>query len=107
MSISALSKHQWFKVLKVLFWLLLSVLISLVPAYITHHYAWLDATPAVNFVLYSLSQLFKNDVTVSEAQLSTTIQPLVGQAVVQVEQHETPISPPSSATPPSVPLYQG
>lgn len=92
-SISKLSRNQWLKVAKVFLWLTLSFVITLVPAFLTKHAQWLAATPGVNFVLYTLSQLFQNDLANAQGQVPVTIQPQVNAVVADVQSNETPVPP--------------
>ena len=98
-TLTPISKNQWSKVGKVFLWLALSFLIALVPSYLTNHYTWLATTPAVNFVLYTLSQIFQQDLTEAESELPASDQAQVGQVVSQVTSLEPASDLPTPATP--------
>lgn len=104
LTLTGITKAQWSKVAKVFFWLALSFVISLVPAYLTKHYQYLAGAPAINLVLYTLTQIFQQELTGAEGQLPATDQASVDQAVSQVLSRETPSDPPTPATPTSIPV---
>ena len=95
-SITKISSNQWFKVLKVLFWVVLSSGLAALTAWLAKDKTWLVTMPAYNVVLVAITQLFQSEETQAETQVPAQDKSLldVVQEKIAQEDGDTPSTPP-------------
>ena len=97
-TLTGLSKNQWRKTVVVLLWVLLSIGLSFIVVWITKNYKWLATAPAFNVVVFALTQVFQQEETSSENQLSPAAQAQVAPVLSALDSLSPPSNPPTSAT---------
>ena len=98
-TLTRITKSQWFKVVKVFFWLALSTGLAALTAWLAKNKSYLATLPAYNIVIYTLTQLFINEEHQSEGRLPVAVQDRVGPILAQVDSQFPPSDPPTPATP--------
>jgi hypothetical protein len=100
-SFTKISHSQGFKIAKAFFYVAISFLLSVIPAYFAHNPAYVALTVPINVALVAIKQIITNDEQNALAALPASQAAGVTTVATQVEQIVTPTSltPPTNPTP--------